>query len=202
MSNKFLVYLVNDLQWTPLPTFISSWPHIIFRICQMSKLSEIKMSCTICLPSFRLFVILATFSGSCAGSGASWFLLVHPQRDYNLPSGQTVGGPAWVLSFFQMQRDVHGPRSLFPVLCPCAVCPCRCSTQISGLCIVVWLGFGPGVSGFNLSLLLSLYSFHMPLSDVNQIVCWLSLRLVSQLQLPLCQYSFPFPYPFPFPVPA
>lgn len=126
MSNKFLVYLVNDLQWTPLPTFISSCPHIIFRICQMSKLSEIKMSCTICLPSFRLFVILATFSGSYAGSGTSWFLLVHPQRDYNLPSGQTVGGPAWVLSFFQMQRDVHGPRSTVHGPCSrsCVHVPC------------------------------------------------------------------------------
>lgn len=148
----------------------------------------------------------------------SWLRFQDPVPDQGLPGfcwrtrsvtticlqvKQLVVPPGYS-AFFKCKEmsTVHGPRSLFPVLCPCAVCPCRCSTQISGLCIVVWLGFGPGVSGFNLSLLLSLYSFDMPLSDVNQIVCWLSLRLVSQLQLPLCQYSFPFPYPFPFPVPA
>lgn len=141
----------------------------------------------VCYPGY-VFRILSRIRGFLV-------FLVHPQRDCNLPSGQTVGGPV----SFQMQRDVHGPRSFFSVLCPCAVCPCRCSTQISGLCIVVWLGFGPGVSGFNLSLTLCLF---LSLSDVNQIVCWLSLRLVSQLQLPRCQYSFPFPFPFPFPVPA
>lgn len=130
----------------------------------------------VCYPGY-VFRILSRIRGFLV-------FLVHPQRDCNLPSGQTVGGP----------RQLSNAKR-----CPCAVCPCRCSTQISGLCIVVWLGFGPGVSGFNLSLTLCLF---LSLSDVNQIVCWLSLRLVSQLQLPRCQYSFPFPFPFPFPVPA
>lgn len=131
-----------------LSTPLDLSPHyIIFRICQMSKLSEIKMSCTICLPSFRLFVILATFSGSCAGSGASWFSwCTRSVTTICLQVKQLVVLPGYS-AFFKCKEmsTVHGPRSLFLVLCPCAVCPCRCSTQISGLFIVVWLGFVPGL---------------------------------------------------------
>lgn len=134
------------------------------------------MSCTICLPSFRLFVILAMFPGSYTGSGASWFSwCTRSVTTICLQVKQLVVLPGYS-AFFKCKEmsTVHGPRFLFLVLCPCAVCPCRCSTQISGLFIVVWLGFGP-------ELIPSLFP---SLFDVNQIVFWLSLRLVSQLQLP------------------
>lgn len=122
------------------------------------------MSCTICWPSLPtsrfvsslqlfvlLFRILCRFQGlpGFPGAPAAWLQFAFRPNSW-------WSRPGYTLRIFQMQRDVHGASSAWSFAL--SMCPCRCSTQISGLCIVVFLG-----SRF---------------SDVNQIVCWLSLRLV------------------------
>lgn len=162
MSNKFLVYLDADLRWTPLSAFISTWPPHPF----------ISFSESVKCQSYQKLKWAAQFVCLRFVCLLSWLSFQDPVSDQRLPGfcwctrsvtticlqvKQLVVLPGYS-AFFKCKEmsTVHGPRSLLLVLCPCVVCPCRCSTQISGLFIVVWLGFAAGVPGLILSLSLFL----------------------------------------------
>lgn len=121
-SIEFLISLSNYLRWTHHPISFSESVK-----CQSYQ--KLKWAAQFvghrCLRrvSFRLSSCLSFSLGSCAGSRGFLVFLVHPRRDYNLPSGQTVGGLAQgIRSEFSKCKEMSTVRVLHgPSPCPCVL---------------------------------------------------------------------------------